>query len=532
VGVGVTSTTGSPVVNGLGIYDDGRGPALYAAGLFDVAGGQPASGIARWSGSSWSSLGQGLMGTETTRGEALLAFDDGTGEALYVGGIFGMAGGQPAMSVARWYGCPPLPPPPPWEWDTAIGQPGMSSLVSALATFDDGTGEALYAGGGFLSAGDTPAARIARWNGHAWAPLGGGVNGQILTMTSHDDGSGEALYVGGSFTSAAGVSGFNRIARWNGATWSTLGSGMQNNGVNALAVFGQGPDRALYAGGSFTSAGGVAANGLARWDGESWSPLASQLNPFASVFALQVFDDGTGEALYAAGQFNTAGSVAASNVARWDGTSWTSVGGGFNQNARALAVYDDGFGPALYAAGSFTHANGMLVNRVSRLLGGTWVEMDGGLSDQVLALAVVQTDDGPLLYAGGRFLFAGDTTLNQVAAWGGTAWFGLDGGTNGRVESLVAFDDGSGESLYIGGAFTTAGGQPANRIARWRSPDQAPAPTCPADVTGDGVVNLDDLDLILSNYGQATSIGDTNGDGIVNLDDLDAVLAAFGTDCP
>lgn len=54
---------------------------------------------------------------------------------------------------------------------------------------------------------------------------------------------------------------------------------------------------------------------------------------------------------------------------------------------------------------------------------------------------------------------------------------------------------------------------------------------CPADVTGDGSIDLDDLDLVLTNFGQVTSEGDTNGDGVVNLDDLDALLTAFGTDC-
>lgn len=54
---------------------------------------------------------------------------------------------------------------------------------------------------------------------------------------------------------------------------------------------------------------------------------------------------------------------------------------------------------------------------------------------------------------------------------------------------------------------------------------------CPADVNGDGTVNLDDLDIVLSNFGQQTSIGNTNGDGVVDLDDLDAVLSAFGQDC-
>ncbi len=59
-----------------------------------------------------------------------------------------------------------------------------------------------------------------------------------------------------------------------------------------------------------------------------------------------------------------------------------------------------------------------------------------------------------------------------------------------------------------------------------------PAPECPADVDDSGSIDLADLNIVLANFGQATSVGDTNGDGQVNLADLNAVLAAFGTNCP
>jgi len=95
---------------------------------------------------------------------------------------------------------------------------------------------------------------------------------------------------------------------------------------------------------------------------------------------------------------------------------------------------------------------------------------------------------------------------------------------------MTVFDDGSGPALYAGGFFTQAGGVPVNYIARWGSP--CAAVPCPADVTGDGSVDPDDLNLVLTNFGQSTSNGDTNNDGVVDLADLSAVLNAFGTDCP
>src|SRR5262249_46405187 len=77
-----------------------------------------------------------------------------------------------------------------------------------------------------------------------------------------------------------------------------------------------------------------------------------------AVFAVQVYDDRMGPALYAGGVFTTAGDVLASNIAKWDGAAWSALGSGMNGIVYALGVYDDGTGPALYAGGVFTTAGG------------------------------------------------------------------------------------------------------------------------------------------------------------------------------
>ena len=76
-----------------------------------------------------------------------------------------------------------------------------------------------------------------------------------------------------------------------------------------------------------------------------------------AVYALAVFDDGLGPALHAGGDFTTAGGVAANRIARWDGgTSWSPLGSGTNAPVAALLVFDDGTGPALIAGGPFSSA--------------------------------------------------------------------------------------------------------------------------------------------------------------------------------
>jgi hypothetical protein len=127
-----------------------------------------------------------------------------------------------------------------------------------------------------------------------------------------------------------------------------------NSSVGALVVFDDGSGPAIYAGGDFTTAGGSAANRIARWDGTSWNALGSGMNNYVS--ALAVFDDGSGPALYAGGYFTTAGGGTANRIARWDGTSWSALGSGMDNNVSALSVFDDGDGAALFAGGAFRRA--------------------------------------------------------------------------------------------------------------------------------------------------------------------------------
>ena len=148
------------------------------------------------------------------------------------------------------------------RWDGRFRLPGIEGIVHALAV--DGQGN-LYAGGWFSTAGGISANHIARWDGATWSTLEEGMNGGVHELVF--DGQGN-LYAGGEFTEAGGIS-VNYIARWDGTAWHTLGKGMDGS-VSALAVDGQGD---LFVGGAFSIAGGISANHIARWDGEVWHTL-------------------------------------------------------------------------------------------------------------------------------------------------------------------------------------------------------------------------------------------------------------------
>jgi len=136
-------------------------------------------------------------------------------------------------------------------WDDRFGYPGMNNAVFALGVMDTN----LYAGGVFTTSGGVSANRIARWNGTSWSALGSGMSGTVFTLAV----IGTDLHAGGGFTTAGGVSA-NYIAKWDGTSWSALGSGM-NGAVLALAAIGS----ELYVGGSFTTAGGNPSSYIGLW---------------------------------------------------------------------------------------------------------------------------------------------------------------------------------------------------------------------------------------------------------------------------
>lgn len=92
--------------------------------------------------------------------------------------------------------------------------------------------------------------------------------------------AGSDLYVGGQFTQAGGATA-NRVARWSGSVWSSLGSGGKGEGVNGgnlptvydLAISGSD----FYVGGVFAAAGGQASSSISKW-----TPISERL--FANGF--------------------------------------------------------------------------------------------------------------------------------------------------------------------------------------------------------------------------------------------------------
>lgn len=403
---------------------------VYIAGGFNSVGSVVAKGIAKWDGTSWSSLGSGIGGS-------LYALAV-SGTNVYVGGYFSEAGGVAANNVAVWNGT---------SWAALdSGMPGhlkgTDGQVKALAFL----GSDLYAGGGFTSAGGVSAMGIAKWNGSVWSTVGGGLSDSGVYALAVD---GNDLYVGGSFGSAGGVQA-NGIAKWDGSTWSAFGTGVAGSmsTVHSIVVSGE----SVYIAGDFSTAGGIEAANIARWDGSAWGPLGGGLNWAADCMIA------SGGDLIVGGGFSTAGGVPVEHIAKWDGSVWAALGTGVDRRVRAIAVR----GSDLIVCGDFVRAGGNPATGVARWNGTGWSALAApgfGIDWAVHAVAI----GGNAVYVGGDFLNAGDIRANNIAKWDGTTWTALGDGVDGGVGAIAV----SGTLVYAGGSFSSAGGVEANHIACW-----------------------------------------------------------------
>ncbi len=279
----------------------------------------------------------------------------------------------------------------------------------------------------------------ARWDGASWQPLGTGMDNDVLCIGEYEG----DLVIGGDFESVDGNSAIQRIGRWNGSSWNYFDpynppDTVFRNDIRAIAVY----DNELFVGGDFNNASGSgSADGLAKWkvDSLKWKGIVKPGGIDSTVRALFV-DDGK---LYIGGHFRQIlGDSSMSGIVCWDGDNLTSLGTGINDGyVRAIVKY---------------HGE---------------------------------------LYVGGEFTMAGGIAAESIARWDGTQWKACGGGVdlgtgNGNVKSLQVYKD----ELYVGGAFTRFDGSNTNspHIARWHTP-VPPPPTMSLSLGSSSDISCADL---------------------------------------
>jgi hypothetical protein len=415
--------------------------------------GSIGSNVARWDGNDWYPMDSTTGGVA---GSYINAFTVYNGE-LIAGGDFNFAGGVECNRIARWDGSA-------WQ---SMGS-GMNYSVRTFAFYNN----ELIAGGSFTTAGGTDANYVARWDGSGWRPLGKGITGvpgpawsDVRALIVYNN----ELIAGGGFNKAGEID-VNKIARWDGNSWQSLGSGILGAGILALTVY----NGELLAGGDFVEAGGVTVNRISQWDGSEWHAFGNGIGlmPGSNQPPVQCLTVNKNE-LIAGGRFTTAGGVDVNYIARWDGKDWKPLGSGVNPSGQfsiiyGLTVYND----ELIAGGIFTRVGGVDANCVARWDGSVWHPLGSGITSRFPSVKTLKVYNSELI-AGGDFNFAGDIEANKIAVWNGLGWHSLGSGlrvgdgqksqSGYAVRALTVYN---GE-LIAGGDFNNAGGVDVNGIARW-----------------------------------------------------------------
>lgn len=422
------------------------------------------------------------------------------------------------------------------SYSNVLGDPGFNgSYVAKFTSFDDGTGESLYATGSFSIPGVSGGSNIARWDGTSWVAVSGGLVSNYSNTIAVYQGN---LFAGGYFNSASGVSGSAKLAMYDGSAWSSMGAQLDSflSSVWAMTAHDDGSGDALIVAGNYLDIGGNAGmNHICKWDGVGYSALGGTIGGAVPLIVLDVLsaDLGGGAMLYAGGRFLTIDSVSTANIAQWDGSVWSPLGGGLTRTSGFGQVFhmtpwDDGTGMAMYVGGSFNRADGSVeVANVAKWDGSVWSTMGDGFNSAVQELTVFDDGSGEALYAMGNFVTSGTTAVEHIAKWTGSAWEAVGGGADGNVFGAFVFDAGEGEALIMGGGFDTVDGMGAHHVVSLLSDA-----SCQADFTGDGELNFFDVSAFLAAFSAAQPEGDFNGDGLYNFFDVSAFLAAFSAGCP
>lgn len=272
---------------------------------------------------------------------------------------------------------------------------------------------------------------------YTWTPVGGGTNGPVTVTLKLASGD---LLVAGEFTQAGGTS-FNKIAIWDGATYTSLGSGL--NGTITTAVEFNGD---IYVGGS----GFNGMSDLARWNGSTWSYYTIFEGKWPMINTLHVHDN----ILYAGGE--AMGFAGADHEVRRvnNDFTYTTVGSRFNGRVLDLETY---FG-FLIAGGEFTGletSTDPLVAHIAQLEGNEWGQFLEGTDAPV---RVLMTDGNDLYIGGDLFVNIAVTFgLAKITNMGSEieellpnhADYIFPGNGPTYISSLAM----NGDDLYFGGVF-------------------------------------------------------------------------------
>ena len=372
---------------------------------------------------------------------------------IYVGGSFTTAGPVTGWSVAIDASTGAVLEPYPM----ATGSFGVETVEP------DGNG-GWYLGGRFTHVrGEvrTGLAHIdANGNLTPWKPQ---VAGEVYDIVV----SGNIVYVAGFFNNVGGQN-RNGLAALDAATglatdWNPNvgGGGQFGTYVFAIAVSGN----TVYAGGHFTTIGGLTRNRIAAIDATTgiatgWNPNAGVPSEGQSVRAIAV----DGSTVYVGGEFGNIGGQARNAIAALDAvtglaTSWDPQADNGSW-VQTIALSQQ----TIYVGGGFGVIGGEIRPSIAELLKSNGQATNWNANEDPSADIRSIVLDGGVLYVGGWFFGAiGGQPRTGLAALDANT--GLATSWNPRTNTTAYSVAISGGRVFAGGGFWSVGGQPRNNLA-------------------------------------------------------------------
>ncbi|MEW6158710.1 MAG: hypothetical protein AB1813_14895, partial [Verrucomicrobiota bacterium] len=266
----------------------------------------------------------------------------------------------------------------------------------------------------------------------------------------------------------------------NGFFWAPLQNGVQGpeeilspeiipTHISSLLIRGN----ELIAGGSFTWAGSAATTNIARWNGAAWSSVGNGLEITVTSLA------GDEHRLFAGGTagpyqtfFDTAFGGRAGLYELNSGT-WNPVGGelvGIDHIDRLRVNALLWSNELLYTAGNFIRAGDLTAQGFSLWDGQRWSSLGDenfqGLFNKPYKLVAIGTN----VFAAGYQIRAGSTNVAGIGRWDGSRWHRIGFPRNGAVWDMA---EQKGDLIVVG-RFTEIGGIAANHVAKWNGSQWLP----------------------------------------------------------
>jgi hypothetical protein len=163
-----TMNAGGSSLGHFAFFDPGNRPRLYTfGGLWNIGGS--IGSFVEYDGSSWQFPGGAPQAALVNR-NCSAVFDWSQGPRLVASGQFQMSTGGTYASLGVFDGT---------TW-TTVGRPipisPQTTLNGPVCVFNDGRGPAVFMTGSFPDINGIPTKNIARWDGHGWEAVPGGLN--------------------------------------------------------------------------------------------------------------------------------------------------------------------------------------------------------------------------------------------------------------------------------------------------------------------------------------------------------------------